>query len=237
MDIRLQKYLSDCGVASRRKSEEIILSGRVKVNGEVIEKLGTKIELGKDTVHVNDVLIRKNEDNIYIMLHKPEGYITSSKDQFERETVIDLITDVDQRIYPVGRLDYETSGLLILTNDGSLTFRLTHPKHEVDKTYIAKVIGFPTKEKLEQFRNGVFIDGYKTAPAIVEIINRDERLTTLKITIREGKNRQIRKMCEIIGHKVANLKRIAIGGIALGELKKGEYRNLTKEEVEHLSNV
>ncbi len=237
MEIRLQKYLSDCGVASRRKSEEIILSGRVKVNDEVVDILGSKVIIGVDVIKVNDVVVKKDEKKVYIMLHKPEGYVTTVKDQFERPTVMDLIKDVDERIYPVGRLDYETSGLLLLTNDGELTFKLTHPKHEVSKTYIAQVIGLPTKEELDNFKEGLFIDGYKTSKAEVNIIKKMERMTTLKITIIEGKNRQVRKMCEAIGHKVGNLKRVATGKLELGDLTRGEYRYLTEKEIEYLMKI
>ncbi len=236
MEIRLQKYLANCGVASRRKSEEYILNGRVKVNDIVVNTLGSKINPEYDIIKVDNNTINMNGEYIYIMLHKPEGYITSVKDQFNRETVLDLI-NLDKRIFPVGRLDYETSGLLILTNDGTLTFKLTHPKHEVKKRYTAKVIGHPKESSLENFRNGLYIDGYKTSKAEVSKLNEDNKYTTLKITISEGKNRQVRKMCDAIGHKVVTLKRISTGQLELGDLKKGEYRHLTKKEVEYLYSL
>ncbi len=236
MEVRLQKYLADCGVASRRKCEEIILSGRVKVDDITVEELGVKVNPAINVVTLNDTVIKKSEDLVYILLHKPEGYITAVTDQFDRPTVIDLL-DIEERVFPVGRLDYETSGLLLLTNDGELTFKLTHPKHEVKKTYLAKVMGHPTEESLEQFRKGLFIDGYKTSKAEVYKTREDEKYSWLKIVIIEGKNRQVRKMCDAIGHKVANLKRLSTGDLELGNLKRGEYRNLTKEEIEYLQNL
>ncbi len=236
MEIRLQKFLADCGVASRRQSETIITDGRVKINGEIINKLGAKINANEDEVSVDGTVLKTTKQKIYIMLHKPEGYITSVKDQFDRPTVMSLI-DLKERLFPVGRLDYETSGLLILTNDGELTYKLTHPKHEVKKVYIAKVIGHPTEESLTQFKNGLYIDGYKTAKANVFKVREDNKYTSLKIEIIEGKNRQVRKMCEAIGHKVVNLKRISTGELKLNDLKKGEYRYLTKNEVDYLYSL
>ncbi len=235
--IRLQKYLADCGVASRRKCEELILYGRVSVNGEEVEELGTKVDPSIDIVKVNGKIVKKEEKLVYIMLHKPEGYITSAHDQFERPTVLDLLEGVDERIYPVGRLDYDTSGLILLTNDGDLTFKLTHPKHNVEKVYIAKVEGKPSYENLEKFRKGLFINGYKTAPAEVFLVKEDERWSSLKVIIKEGKNRQIRNMFEEIGHHVVGLKRIATGNLFLGELKKGEYRHLTLDEISYLKQM
>ncbi len=236
--IRLQKYMADCGVASRRKCEDIILSGRVSVNGEIVEELGTKIEDG-DVVKVNGKVISLSNDFIYILLHKPEGYITTAEDQFGRPTVLDLLDEklIKDRIYPVGRLDYDTSGLLLLTNDGDLTFKLTHPKHNVEKTYIAKVLGRPTNEEIETFKNGIVIDGYKTAKASCLVLKDEDKYCSLKITIKEGKNRQVRKMCEAIGHRAVGLKRIATGKLFLGELKRGEYRNLTNDEINYLKNL
>lgn len=237
MLIRLQKYLADANIASRRKSEEYILSGRVKVNGNIVTQLGTKVDTFNDIVEVDNKKIVKNEELIYIIFHKPEGCVTTVSDQFERKTVLDYIQDIDARIYPVGRLDYDTSGLLILTNDGELTYRLTHPKHNVEKTYIAKVFGKPTKDEIERFQRGLYIDGYKTAPAKIFVVKSDDNFSSLKIIINEGRNRQVRKMCENINHPVKNLKRIATGKLQLGELKKGEYRLLTKEEIEYLKSL
>ncbi len=238
MEIRLQKFMADCGVASRRKCEEIILSGRVSVNGEIVDELGTKVSK-KDVVSVNGKVLKPKEENTYILLHKPEGYITTVEDQYDRPTVIDILDDQlqERRLFPVGRLDYDTSGLLLLTNDGELTFKLTHPKHDVKKVYIARVEGVPTEEELRQFRNGLVIDGYKTAKAEIVIAKNDGDFSSLKISIKEGKNRQVRKMCENIGHRVVGLKRIATGELFLGELKRAEYRHLTEEEVKYLKNL
>ncbi len=237
MEVRLQKYLADCGVASRRKCEEIILSGRVEVDGEVVEELGTKVDPKVNKVTVNGRLIKNTQDFRYILLHKPEGFITTAKDQFDRPSVIDIVGDVEERIYPVGRLDYDTSGLLLLTNDGDLTFKLTHPKHNVEKTYIARVAGIPDQDAIESLKSGVYIDGYKTARAKVDIVKTLEGSTSVKISIKEGKNRQVRKMFSAVGHEVLALKRIATGNLFLGELKRGEFRDLTDEEVRYLKNL
>lgn len=237
MEMRLQKYLAECGVASRRKSEELILGGLVAVNGVIVTELGIKVDTNKDVVTYKGEKVALSQKLVYIMLHKPEGYITTSKDQFERPTVLDIVTDVSERIYPVGRLDYDTSGLLIMTNDGDLTYKLTHPKHDIEKTYIARVLGVPSEESLEKFRNGLIIDDYKTSKAKIEIIKDEGRVSSLKIVIKEGKNRQVRKMCEAIGHKTIALKRIATGKIFLGDLKRGQYRDLTKGEVSYLKNL
>ena len=171
MEERLQKYLAEAGIASRRKSEEWIASGRVKVNGVVVTALGTKIDPQKDQVLFDDQpVVISGEKKIYLMLHKPEGYVTTAKEQFGRPAVLDLVRDVKQRIFPVGRLDYDTSGLLLLTNDGELTYRLTHPKYDVDKTYIAKLYGVPDDMDLQKFRRGVMVDGRKTRPAKIRIL-------------------------------------------------------------------
>lgn len=235
--MRLQKYLAICGIASRRKSEQIILQGRVKVNGKVVNKLGVKIDPDKDIVLVDNKLIKLPKKYIYIAINKPEGYITSVKDQFNRPTVIDLIKEIKERVYPVGRLDYDTSGLLILTNDGDLTYKLTHPKHEIKKVYIAKIKGIPTERELEAFRKGLRIDNYITSKAEIEILSTNRSSSVVKIVIHEGKNRQIRKMCEKINHPVIKLKRVAIGKIKLGNLKKGSWRYLSKEEIEYLKKL
>ena len=234
MSIRLQKYLADAQIASRRRSEEIILSGRVCINGEVADTLGTKVEEG-DVVTVDGKEVRPADKMVYIMLHKPEGYVTTAKDQFDRPTVLDLV-ESDYRLYPVGRLDYDTSGLLLLTNDGDLTYRLTHPKHNVEKTYIARVEGTPTAEEVARFKSGVEIDGYKTAPAKLKILKKGS-ICTLQIIIHEGKNRQVRKMCSAIGHEVKSLKRVATGRLVLDGLEKGKYRHLTDDEIKYLKTL
>ena len=232
--MRLQKYLADAQVASRRKAEEMILEGRVSVNGEVITQLGTKVEDG-DRVEVDGKEVHPADKLVYIMLHKPEGYVTTAKEQFGRPAVLDLV-DCGYRVYPVGRLDYDTSGLLLLTNDGELTYRLTHPKHNVNKTYIAMVEGVPTAEEMKKFSSGLVIDDYKTAPAKISIIKKG-KYTALKIIIHEGKNRQVRKMCAAIGHEVKYLKRVSTGKLDLGSLEKGKYRYLTEDEIKYLKSL
>jgi 23S rRNA pseudouridine2605 synthase len=237
MEIRLQKFLANAGVASRRKSEELILQGCIKVDGQVVTELGSKVNESNSIVEYNGEEVKIIKNFTYIMLHKPEGYITTVKEQFERPMVIDLIPGIKERVVPVGRLDYDTSGLLLLTNDGDLTFKLTHPKNKIEKIYIAKVEGKVTEDKIDEFEKGLMIGGYKTAPAKLKIINTEEYNSTLKISIYEGKNRQVRKMCELIGHRVVSLKRVATGELPLGDLKRGEYRTLTKNEVAYLKNL
>ncbi|WMI81672.1 pseudouridine synthase [Anaerotignum sp. MB30-C6] len=238
MEERLQKYLAEAGVASRRKAEELISAGKIKVNGKVVTELGTKVDPKKDEVFYLDKKISKQEvEMVYIMLHKPEGYVTTAKEQFGRPGVMDLIKGINARIFPVGRLDYDTSGLLLLTNDGDLTYKLTHPKHDVDKTYIAKLYGTPDDMDLQKFRRGVYIDGRKTKPAKIQVTEKGERQSTVEIVIHEGRNRQVRKMCEAIKHPVAQLKRVATGELKMGDLPKGKYRHLTAKEVKYLKNL
>ncbi|MEJ8555457.1 pseudouridine synthase [Tepidibacter sp. Z1-5] len=235
--MRLNKYMALCGVASRRKSDELIKNKKVKINGKIVEELGMNVDENQDTVEVDGKIINLEQKNLYILINKPEGYVTTVKDQFNRKTVLDLVKDVHERIYPIGRLDYETSGLLILTNDGDLTYRLTHPKHEVVKTYLARLKLVPDKIKIKQFESGLKIDDYITAPAEFKIIKKEEKQSMCEIKIHEGKNRQVRKMCKAIGHPVLSLKRIAIGNIQLGNLKVGEYRNLTQKEINYLKSL
>ncbi|WP_099189270.1 pseudouridine synthase [Tepidibacter mesophilus] len=235
--MRLNKYMALCGVASRRKSDELIKNRKVKVNGEIVEELGIDVNENQDIIEVNGKVIIAEQKNIYVIINKPEGYVTTVKDQFNRKTVLDLVKDIDERIYPIGRLDYETSGLLILTNDGNLTYRLTHPKHEVVKTYLARLKLVPDKIKIKQFESGLKIDDYVTAPAEFKIIKKDENQSICEIKIHEGKNRQVRKMCKAIGHPVLSLKRISIGNIELGNLKIGEYRNLSQKEINYLKSL
>ncbi len=237
MIVRLQKYLAEAGIASRRKSEELILNGRVSVNGEAVLKLGAKVDDKKDVIELDGQRVVKNKKYIYVIFNKPEGCVSTVKDQFDRKTVLSYLKDIKERIYPVGRLDYDTSGLLILTNDGELTYTLTHPKHNVPKTYIATVDKVPPKDAVIKFKNGIVIDGYKTAPAALKIIKKDDRGAVLKIIIHEGRNRQVRKMCASIGCEVLRLKRVAIGNIKIDGLKKEEYRFLREDEIKYLKGL
>ena len=229
--IRLNKYIAECGICSRRKADILIESGKVLVNDIVIKDLGVKIDDTKDQVKVDGKTISKEDKFVYIMLNKPKGYVTTNSEQFGRKSVLDLI-DTDYRIFPIGRLDMYTEGLLLLTNDGEFANKLMHPKNKVEKTYIANVKGNITEEKIENLRNGVDIGGYITKPAKVRIISKYKNEIGIKIS--EGKNRQVRKMCEAVGLKVINLKRISIGKLNLGNLKIGEYRYLNKNEIDKI---
>lgn len=233
---RLQKYIANCGVSSRRKAEELILQGKVKVNGELVTELGFKVDTDKDMVYVDEKLIKPVEEKIYIKLNKPSGYVTTVKDQFDRKCVIDLL-NINERIYPVGRLDYDTSGLILLTNDGELSNRLMHPRYKVYKTYLARVKGRLNATDLGWLRHGIKIEDYTTAPALAEIVETDGIKTTVKISIYEGKNRQVRKMLEAVGKMTANLKRVSFGNIELGDLKPGEWKYLSKTEIEYLKSL
>ena len=237
--MRINKYIALCGVASIRKAEELILAGRVTVNDEVMTELSYKVDEENDIVKVDDKLIKEENKLVYILLNKPEGYITTVKDQFDRPSVLDLVSDIKERVYPIGRLDYETSGLLLLTNDGDLTYKLTHPKHEVDKTYVARVKGKLTKEEIERFKTGLKIEDYTTAPAKLKVIKYDEQRDSslLEIKIHEGKNRQVRKMCKAINHPVLRLRRSAMGKIKIGDCEIGKYRYLTEDEIKYLKNL
>ena len=229
--IRLNKYIAECGICSRRKADILIESGKVLVNDIVIKDLGVKIDDTKDQVKVDGKTISKEDKFVYIMLNKPKGYVTTNSEQFGRKSVLDLI-DTDYRIFPIGRLDMNTEGLLLLTNDGEFANKLMHPKNKVEKTYIANVKGNITEEKIENLRNGVDIGGYITKPAKVSIISKDNNEIEIKIS--EGKNRQVRKMCEAVGLKVINLKRTSIGKLNLSNLKIGKYRYLNKNEIDKI---
>lgn len=234
-EVRLQKFLAEQGVASRRKSEELIRAGKVKVNGHPAE-IGQKINPRKDLVTVGKQKITsvKNRKMIYIMLHKPRGYVTTVSDEQNRKTVMDLVSDIDERIYPVGRLDKDSEGLLILTNDGSFTNAMTHPSHNYAKIYRVTVRPKVTDELLYNMRNGIEIDGKKTAPCEITVLTKEENRVVLEFILKEGKNRQIRKMCESQGLEVARLKRTAIGPIKLGMLPQGKYRELSEQEIKKL---
>ncbi len=234
MLIRLQKALADAGVASRRAGEKLIASGRVKVNGLVVTSLGSKVDPRTDTIEVDGKAIEKAERKRYIMLNKPAGYVTTVSDPRGRKTVLDLLAGVEERVYPVGRLDYDTEGLLLLTNDGPLTFALTHPSRGVEKRYLALVEGIPGDEALTRLKAGVILADGPTAPARVRLLRAKEGQALLEIAIHEGRTRQIRRMCEAIGHPVLHLSRTHFGGLSLGKLPAGRSRGLSEKEVDLL---
>lgn len=231
---RLQKYLASAGVASRRASETLILEGRVAVNGRVVQELGTKVTPGKDKVTVDGKSIQQKEQLIYLLMNKPAGYVTTVKDTHERLTVMDLITDVPYRVFPVGRLDFETEGLLLLTNDGEFAYRMTHPKFKMVKTYVAVVQGHVTPERLAMLQNGVQLEDGKTAPAQVKVLRRENHRTVVEISIHEGRNRQVRRMFKAVKNPVLELKRVSIGSLTLKGVAVGEYRYLTNAELKKL---
>ena len=234
--IRLQKYLAEAGIASRRKCEELILQGRVRVNGEQINALGTKIAPNKDVVEYNGKEIKNSKkEYTYILLNKPIDYVTTVKDQFDRKTVLDLVK-TNKRLVPVGRLDMYTSGAIILTDDGDFVYKVTHPKHEIKKTYNVTVVGIITKDEVKKLEDGVDIGDFVTNKAHVKILKTDEEknISRIQITIHEGKNRQVRRMCEAIGKKVLSLHRSKIGNISVKDLKLGTWRYLRKSEIDSL---
>lgn len=237
--IRLQKILSAAGVASRRASEQMILEGRVTVNGETVRELGTKADPAKDAIKVDGRRIKTVVRQRYIVLHKPRGYVTTRKDPEGRRTVMDLIGEGDY-IYPVGRLDYDSEGLLLLMTDGELAARLMHPRHEVEKVYEVIVLGTPDPRSLEKLRKGVHIEGGRTSPAHVHVgttVKGPKPTTKLTVTIHEGRNRQVRKMCSAVGLPVRDLRRVRMGPIGLGHLKPGQWRDLTADEVRRLKSA
>lgn len=229
---RLQKYMASCGIASRRKCEELILSGRVKVNGNVISELGYKVSQD-DKVYLDEKVIFPEINKVYIALNKPTGYVSTVSDERGRKTILDLI-DVNERIYPIGRLDYDTSGLILLTNDGDIYNKIIHPREEKVKVYVAEIKGILSQSEIKSFNNGLDIGYYITAPAKIKIIKTHENTSEVEIIIHEGKNRQIRRMCEKINHKVIKLKRISVGKIFLGNLKEGKWRYLSQDEISYL---
>jgi len=231
---RLQKVIARAGIASRRKSEELIKEGRVKVNGKVVTELGLKVS-PSDRVEVNEIQIEK-EEPVYFLLYKPRGVISSVNDEKGRKVVTDFFPHLKERIYPVGRLDYDTSGLLVLTNDGEFANLLMHPKNEIDKVYVAKIKGIPLKENLRKLERGIRLEDGKTAPARVKLLTADNKKQTaiVEITIHEGRNRQVRRMFEAIGHEVVKLKRERYGFLTLNGLRAGDARELTPHEVKQL---
>ena len=235
MEERLQKYLAECGIASRRKCEEYITQGKVQVNGKTITELGVKVNPEKDKITFEGKNVKQEERKVYILLNKPIGYVTTSDEQFGRDKVLDLVK-VRERVVPVGRLDMYTSGALILTNDGDFVYKVTHPKHEITKTYTVTVKGIIKNEEVEQLRKGVKIDDYTTRPAKVKILKADEEkdISRLEITIHEGKNRQVRRMCESVGRRVIALHRSKIGNIGVKDIELGKWRYLKDFEVKTL---
>jgi len=228
--IRLQKYMADCGVASRRKAEEMIAAGRVRVNGQ-IASVGDKINPKRDSVTVNGKKLTKDKNYIYLMLNKPRGFVTTMSDEMDRKCVAQLVADVGKRVYPVGRLDRDSEGLLLFTNDGEFANALTHPSRHIAKVYRVSVKPAITEEQINVLTSSLMIDGRKTMPADVRVLSKEEDRSALEITLFEGRNRQIRRLCEEAGLETVRLKRMSIGQLKLGGLKVGEYRYLTNDEV------
>ena len=234
--IRLQKHLSACGVASRRKAEELIEQGKVRVNGR-IATLGDKVDPKRDKVQVRGKTVVPVTQKVYIMLHKPRGYVTTLSDEFDRKNVADLVKDVGVKVFPVGRLDRDSEGLLIMTNDGELANIITHPSSHVNKTYRVTVGGAVDDDQIKRLCEGVVIDGKKTLPCDVFVVERREDRTVMSFIIQEGRNRQIRKMCATVGLDVLRLKRVEIAGVKLGGLKPGSWRELNERELTRLENI
>jgi 23S rRNA pseudouridine2605 synthase len=239
--VRLQKILSSAGIASRRAAEDLIRQGRVSLNGQVVTELGAKADPARDELRVDGRRVKGAERHRYILLNKPKGYVTTRSDPRRRPTVLDLLHGVREYVYPVGRLDFDSAGLLLLTNDGDLAARLTHPRHGVEREYHAWVLGVPDEHDLERLRRGITIEGRRTGQADVEVLHagrgRHKNQTRVSLVIREGRNRQVRKMCEAIGHPVVDLDRVRFGPIADTRLKPGSSRDLTPDEVRRLSHA
>ena len=231
---RLQKILSRAGITSRRKAEELILQGRVSVNGEIIRELGAKAVLGRDDIRVNSKAIKAKTEKVVVALFKPRSYVTTLDDPQGRPTVVDLLKSISERVYPVGRLDYDTEGLLLMTNDGELAHRLQHPRYKVPKTYLVKVRGHPPEEALAQLEQGINLEDGITAPAELHILEDDKKATWLTLTLREGRNHQVKRMCAAVGCPVLRLRRTKIGPIDLGNLQPGKSRRLKASEVRAL---
>lgn len=235
--VRLQKYLADCGLASRRGAEQMIAAGRVTLNGRVVTEMGVKLTPGQDQVSVDRVPLRPSGRLRYILLHKPAGYICSAHDEKGRRTVLDLLEGIEERVYPVGRLDYDTAGLLLLTNDGELTNLLLHPSHQVEKTYLAEVAGCPDRAALERLSRGVRLEDGLTAPGTARLIKRKEASSLVEISIHEGRNRQVRRMLDAVGCPVIHLKRIRLAFLDVKDLPLGRWRELNGDEVKRLRQV
>ena len=232
--MRLQKFIAECGIASRRSAEKMIESGRVYVNGELVDYMGCVIDPDCDVVEIDGRVIKQESKKYYIMLNKPKNYVTTVSDDLGRPTVMQLVSDINARIYPVGRLDFDTTGLLIMTNDGEFANILTHPRHVVNKAYIARIDKPLDEAQLQRLRSGIELDGVMTAPAKAENIKHPQKGYEVKITIHEGKNRQVRRMLDAVGANVMSLKRIAVGSLTLGNLPEGKWRRLSDAEINKL---
>jgi len=228
---RLQKILAKAGIASRRKAEELIREGKVRVDGRVVTEMGTQVDPETQKIECDGIPVTSKEKKIYILLHKPPGFLSTVHDPQGRPIVTDLLQNVKERVYPVGRLDLDTEGALLLTNDGELAQKILHPSHEVNKTYVAKVKGKPSTKKLDALTTGIVIEGRKTWPASIEVLHVEAQTSTLQIVIHEGRKRQVRKMFEAVGHPVLQLKRIAYGQLELGQLAPGKYRFLGPKDI------
>src|SRR6188508_1256731 len=240
MQTRLQKIISTAGIASRRAAEKLIQDGRVSVNGRTVTELGSKADPEVDEIRVDERRVKGPQHLRYLLLNKPRGYVTTRSDPEKRPTVMDLLKGVREYVYPVGRLDFDSEGLLILTNDGDLAATLTHPRHEVERVYEAQVLGVPDRHDLDRLSRGIVIEGRRTSPANVELLRErrtDGDTSVLRVTIHEGRTRQVRKMADAIGHPVRALKRVRIGPIADKNLRTGSYRELTPEEVRKLKHA
>ena len=233
-EMRLQKYLAQCGVASRRGAEQIIKDGRVAVNGVVVTEMGIKLKKG-EKVTVDGQVVKPEKNKYYILLNKPSGVLSSVKDDRGRDCVVNLIEGIDARLYPVGRLDYDTTGLLLLTNDGDFMQKVTHPSFEIWKTYRAVVKGVPTETDVKRFAEGLMLDDGKTLPAVLDVVGYKGNNAIVEVSIREGRNRQVRRMMERIGHPVNSLTRISFGSLELGDLKPGKWRHVRPEEIARLT--
>ncbi len=234
MQERLQKVLARAGICSRRKAEEYIRAGRVRVDGHVVTTLGIKVDPDRQRIECDGKPVQLSEEKVYFLLNKPKGFVCTLHDPQGRPTVVSLLRSVPQRLFPVGRLDVDTEGALILTNDGEFAHRILHPRFEIHRTYRARVRGCPSEDKLDRLRRGVVIDGRRTWPARVRVIRRSAGASELEITIHEGRKRQVRKMCAAIGHPVENLRRIAYGGLGLGSLPVGKFRRLSQRDLNRL---
>jgi 23S rRNA pseudouridine2605 synthase len=231
MQERLQKVLAKAGIASRRGAEKLIRQGKVRVDGKVVTEMGTKVDPGTQAIECEGIALSSQEKKVYVLLHKPSGYLSTVDDPQGRPIVTDLLKNIKERVYPVGRLDLDTEGALLLTNDGELAQKILHPSHEVNKTYVAKVKGLPGKKKLDALSKGIELEGRKTWPADIEVLKTKVQSAIIRIIIHEGRKRQVRKMFEAIGHPVLELKRIAYGQLELGELRPGKYRFLTPADI------